>query len=178
MDLSNGGKYTPNVLTRWYRSPEVCLGTVHYNEKVDIWSLGCVFGEMLLRTPILMGKSDMDQMQTIINLCGSPTLDNWPDWRQKCAPGTADSFHFEFKQPTIRQKFAEFPLLAIRLLEMVLALNPARRPTAEDILMHDYFYSDPLPLQPHELPQFDKSNELNTRQLRDENWRKTLAMQP
>jgi serine/threonine protein kinase len=162
VDTYGGGKYTPYV----------CLGSKRYTEKVDIWSLGCVFGEMLLRHPLLMGRSDMEQITTICNLCGTPTLDNWPDWKL-CSPA-CESLRMEYKAPTIRERFADHPLQAIRFLEMVLALNPLRRPSAEDILMHDYFYTDPLPLQPHEIPHFDRSNELNTKQLRDQQWRRGI----
>ena len=56
------GKYTPKVVTMWYRSPEVLLGTKEYDEKCDIWSLGCMFGELIKGDGIIKGEKELDQM--------------------------------------------------------------------------------------------------------------------
>lgn len=75
-------KYTNMVVTRWYRPPELLMGAVHYTTAIDIWGVGCVFGELLKRRPILPGSSDLDQLQKIFQLCGTPTDENWPDYKQ------------------------------------------------------------------------------------------------
>lgn len=63
---------TGYVSTRYYRAPEIMLTWRRYNEKVDIWSAGCIFGEMILGRPLLPGKSHIDQFYTITQLLGSP----------------------------------------------------------------------------------------------------------
>jgi serine/threonine-protein kinase BUR1 len=74
----NNPKYTNLVVTRWYRPPELLMGATRYDASVDIWGAGCIFGELLKRHPILVGNSDMDQLQKVFMLCGTPTEENWP----------------------------------------------------------------------------------------------------
>lgn len=76
--MSQGGKYTNMVVTRWYRPPELLMGATEYTPAIDIWGVGCVFGEILRRRAILPGKSDLDQLELIWNLCGTPTENTWP----------------------------------------------------------------------------------------------------
>lgn len=66
------------VVTRWFRPPELLMGATTYNGAVDMWGVGCVFGEILKRRAILPGTSDMDQLTLIWQLCGTPRLSNWP----------------------------------------------------------------------------------------------------
>ena len=74
----NTGNLTNLVVTRWYRPPELLMGSTEYDSKIDIWGIGCVFGEMLKRRAILPGTSDLDQLQQIWNLCGTPNSQTWP----------------------------------------------------------------------------------------------------
>lgn len=73
-------RYTNCVVTRWYRPPELLLGARQYGGEVDIWGIGCVLGEMFMRRPILPGNSDLDQLEKIWSICGSPNQQNWPDY--------------------------------------------------------------------------------------------------
>jgi serine/threonine protein kinase len=63
---------------RWYRPPELLFGCRYYSTAVDIWSVGCIFAELMLRTPYLPGESDMDQLKTIFRALGTPTEEEWP----------------------------------------------------------------------------------------------------
>jgi serine/threonine protein kinase len=63
---------------RWYRSPELLLGGQHYGYAVDIWAIGCIFAELMLRTPYLAGDTDLGQLQTIFRALGTPTEEEWP----------------------------------------------------------------------------------------------------
>jgi cyclin-dependent kinase 7 len=63
---------------RWYRPPELLFGSRYYGSGVDIWSVGCIFAELMLRIPYLPGESDMDQLKTIFRALGTPTEDEWP----------------------------------------------------------------------------------------------------
>jgi cyclin-dependent kinase 7 len=66
------------VVTRWYRSPELLLGTTFYSTGIDIWSVGCIFAELMLRTPYFAAETDIGQLDTIFRALGNPTEDDWP----------------------------------------------------------------------------------------------------
>jgi serine/threonine protein kinase len=70
------------VQTQWYRAPEVLLGLGAYSPAVDVWSLGCVFGELLLGRPLFQGDSEIGQLVQICKLLGTPTEAQWPGWTQ------------------------------------------------------------------------------------------------
>jgi serine/threonine protein kinase len=73
------GRYTNRVITLWYRPPELLLGEEHYTFSVDIWSVGCIMAELLLGSPAFQAKKEMDQLEAIWAVCGTPTDENWPD---------------------------------------------------------------------------------------------------
>ncbi|UYV84927.1 CDK2 [Cordylochernes scorpioides] len=70
--------YTHEVITLWYRAPEILLGTKFYHTAVDIWSLACIFGEMFLKRPLFPGDSEIDQLFQIFRILGTPDESNWP----------------------------------------------------------------------------------------------------
>lgn len=65
-------------MNRWYRAPELLFGARTYGVSVDIWSLGCIFAELMLRTPYLAAESDIGQLNVIFRALGTPTDDEWP----------------------------------------------------------------------------------------------------
>lgn len=69
---------TPTVVTRWYRAPELLLGARQYGAGVDIWAVGAIFAELMLRTPFIAGESDIDQLDKTFRALGTPTEDEWP----------------------------------------------------------------------------------------------------
>ena len=71
-------EYTPGVVTQWYRSPELLFGATAYTSAVDMWGIGCIFGEFFRRSPIFNGKSEIDQLELICEMCGTPSEENWP----------------------------------------------------------------------------------------------------
>ncbi len=72
------GQMTPVVVTLWYRAPELLLGSKIQTTAIDVWSLACVLGELLLHKPLLPGKSELNQLELIINLLGTPNESIWP----------------------------------------------------------------------------------------------------
>jgi cyclin-dependent kinase 7 len=66
-------KYTNQVVTRWYRAPELLFGATQYGIGVDMWSVGCIFAELMLRQPYFPGDSDIDQLSKIYSALGTPT---------------------------------------------------------------------------------------------------------
>jgi serine/threonine protein kinase len=120
------------------------FGDTNYTAAIDVWAVGCVFAEMLIRAPLFRGQSDIDQLRTILTLLGTPSQTNWP------AAETLPDFNkivFEPMHPT--DFAAAFPPStskgALQLLERMLALDPARRISAADALCDPYFWEEPLP---------------------------------
>lgn len=67
-------QHTTGVITRYYRPPEILFGAKFYGPMVDMWSLGCIFGELLMRQPLFPGSSDIDQLGKIFTVRGTPTV--------------------------------------------------------------------------------------------------------
>ena len=156
--------YTTMVVTRWYRPPELLLHLRRYTTAVDMWGVGCVFGEMFKGRPILMGNSDLDQAQKIFSLVGSPTEDNMPGW--SLLPGCDGVTTFEQKPNALHQVFREQGSSAISLLNELLKLDWRKRINAMDAIKHPYFTQVPLPAKPGDLPRFEDSHELDRRKFR------------
>ncbi|OKL61961.1 Serine/threonine-protein kinase bur1 [Talaromyces atroroseus] len=156
--------YTPLVVTRWYRPPELLLQLRRYTTAIDMWGVGCVFGEMFKGRPILAGNSDLNQAHLIFGLVGSPTEENMPGWSS--LPGCDGIKDFGSKPGNLSQVFKEQGPLVISLLSELLKLDWRTRITAVDALKHPYFTSPPLPARPGELPQFEDSHELDRRHFR------------
>lgn len=156
-------RYTGTVVTRWYRSPELLLGEHYYTTAIDMWGIGCVFGEFFKRRPILAGKSDADQLIQICRLVGYPTQESMPNYDQ--LPGSATLLPPEDPRsvPDLDQRFATIPASARSLMAGLLKLNPLTRLTALGALKHDFFTTEPLPALPEELPVYASSHEMDAR---------------
>merc|ERR1712048_1128605 len=70
--------YTHEVVTLWYRAPDVLMGSRKYSTPVDIWSVGCIFSEMVTGRPLFPGTSEKDQLLKIFVLLGTPSINTWP----------------------------------------------------------------------------------------------------
>ncbi|KAH6640897.1 kinase-like domain-containing protein [Chaetomium tenue] len=156
--------YTSLVVTRWYRPPELLMHLKRYTTAIDMWGVGCVFGEMLVGKPILAGESDGHQLEIIFELCGTPTDENMPGWRS--LPG-AEALQPRPRQGNLSQRFREYGSGAVSLLRELLRLDWRSRVNAIDALKHPYFQTTPLPAKPHELPSFEESHELDRRKFHD-----------
>ena len=159
-------EYTTLVVTRWYRPPELLLQLRKYTTAIDMWGVGCVFGEMFKGKPILAGNSDVNQAHLIFDLVGSPTDENMPGWRS--LPGCEGVVEWGHKQPTIRKVFSELSPTALSLLTELLTLDWRKRINAIDALKHPYFFTEPYPAKPGDLPSFEESHELDRKKFRDQ----------
>ncbi|KAG9302799.1 hypothetical protein G9A89_009576 [Geosiphon pyriformis] len=149
------------VVTRWYRPPELLLGEKRYTTAIDMWAVGCVFAEMLKGKPILPGRSDFDQLEIIFQLCGSPTEESWPNWKE--LPLSKDVKAPGNYQRVVRSEYDSYGTKAAKLLDQLLVLNPSNRLTAFSALDDDYFWTDPLPSDPKDLPAYEDSHEYDLR---------------
>ncbi|QGI61722.1 hypothetical protein CEK26_005690 [Fusarium fujikuroi] len=156
--------YTGLVVTRWYRPPELLLQLRQYTPAIDVWGVGCVLGEMLFGKPILAGESDAHQLDMIWDLMGSPTEDNMPGWKQ--LPG-ADHLSPRPRTGNLQNRFREYGSGAVSLLKELLKLDWRTRINAVDALQHPWFKMAPLPLEPHEIPVYEESHELDRRKFHD-----------
>eukprot|EP00164_Ancoracysta_twista_P011021 GFYU01016832.1.p1 GENE.GFYU01016832.1~~GFYU01016832.1.p1 ORF type:complete len:328 (+),score=71.32 GFYU01016832.1:85-1068(+) len=139
---------THQVVTRWYRAPELLFGARRYGYGVDMWAVGCIFAELMLRTPYFPGESDIDQLSKIFAALGTPTEENWPGM-------TTLPDYMEFEQymgTPLNQLFTAAGEDAIDLLSKMIKYSPTDRITAEEALQHPYFKNSPLPTAPTKLP--------------------------
>ena len=163
-----GGKYeyTGLVVTRWYRPPELLLGDRKYTTAVDMWGIGCVFGEFFTRKPILEGKSDIHQAELIFKLLGSPTLENFPNAHLINRNGINLKVNFV---RSLESTFHEIiPFEALDLLSGMLTLNPQNRYNALKCLDSDFFKLKPLPCHHNELSNLEESHESDVKRFKDE----------
>lgn len=162
----HNGNLTNRVITLWYRPPELLLGTTKYGPAVDMWSVGCIFAELLDGKPILPGKTEAEQLNKIFELCGSPDEVNWPGvskipWYNNFKPSRP-------MRRRVREKFKHLDRDALDLLEKMLTLDPSQRISAKDALDAEYFWNDPLPGDPKSLPKYEASHEFQTKQKRQQ----------
>ncbi|CRK86959.1 CLUMA_CG000775, isoform A [Clunio marinus] len=139
---------THQVVTRWYRAPELLFGARHYATGVDIWAVGCILAELLLRVPFLPGDSDLNQLDKIFGVFGTPNEDSWPG--VKLLPD-----YIQFK-PTVPIPLQEIFTAAgddlIELAESMLSLYPLKRCTTTQALKMPYFSNRPPPTIGSKLP--------------------------
>lgn len=145
----NRSKYTPGVVTRWYRPPELLLGSTHYNQAIDMWGAGCILAEMYLHKPLFGAESDLEQLDMVTRVCGAlneetmPGVSTFPDFDKVKLPNNRRTLVEYLIQKGIDAEGAD-------LIDKLLTYDPKKRPTAAEALKHSYFSSEPLPCQPSE----------------------------
>ncbi|XWS41060.1 hypothetical protein CRYUN_Cryun17cG0048200 [Craigia yunnanensis] len=131
--------WTDYVATRWYRAPELCGSFFSkYTPAIDIWSIGCIFAEVLTGKPLFPGKNVVHQLDLMTDLLGTPSLDTISRVRNEKARRYLTSMRRKQLVP-FEQKFPNADPLALRLLQRLLAFDPKDRPTAEEALADPYF---------------------------------------
>ncbi|ONM39513.1 mitogen-activated protein kinase 8-like isoform X2 [Zea mays] len=131
--------WTDYVATRWYRAPELCGSFFSkYSPAIDIWSIGCIFAEILTGKPLFPGKNVVHQLDLMTDLLGTPSLDTVSRIRNEKARRYLSSMRK--KQPVpFTEKFPKADPAALKLLQRLLAFDPKDRPTAEEALADPYF---------------------------------------
>uniref|UniRef100_A0A1D1YRF0 mitogen-activated protein kinase n=1 Tax=Anthurium amnicola TaxID=1678845 RepID=A0A1D1YRF0_9ARAE len=133
--------WTDYVATRWYRAPELCGSFFSkYTPAIDIWSIGCIFAELLTGKPLFPGKNVVHQLDLMTELLGTPSPEAIARVRNEKARRYLGSMRRKKPIP-FSQKFPNADPLALRLLERMLAFEPKDRPSAEEALADPYFRS-------------------------------------
>ncbi|WVZ18652.1 hypothetical protein V8G54_005974 [Vigna mungo] len=151
---------TSRVVTLWYRPPELLLGSTDYGPAVDLWSVGCVFAELLVGKPILQGRTEVEQLHKIFKLCGSPPDEYWK--KTKLPHATL----FKPQQPydsCLRQSFKDLPAASVHLLQTLLSVEPYKRGNATSALSSEYFKTKPYACDPSTLPIYPPSKEIDAK---------------
>lgn len=143
-----GERMDCRVVTLWYRAPELFFKAPEYGPAVDMWSVGCIFAEMLRGAPLFQGKEEIDTLHQIADILGDilwPGCDKLPNF-VRITPRTPPPSLGELF-PALRDQVD-----ALDLIQKMLCLDPLKRISASDALQHAYFSSHPLPASPSELP--------------------------
>jgi cyclin-dependent kinase 7 len=146
---------THNVITRWYRPPELFYRARYYSGAVDVWSMGTVFAELILRTPYLAGNTDIHQLELISKFVGTPLEDNWPGVSklEGYVPYAKSEITPVQGRDYYTRTFGSAGPAGIDLLMAMLKLDPRRRITAKDMLKHDWWTTEPKPSKKEDLPR-------------------------
>lgn len=148
---------SPQVATRWYKSPEILLESPTHGPEVDLWAAGCVIVELLTNQILFKGESDLQQINLIVDVLGKPLPNIWPDV-VRCR---VYSSQIRLKDQPFNRLNGRLGHLkcgpAIPMLERLFVYDPAKRATADECLNDDWFQKAPLParkidLVPDQLP--------------------------
>ncbi len=128
---------TEYVATRWYRAPEILLGSTKYTKGVDMWSLGCILGEMYMGKPMFPGTSTMNQIERVLEVTGKPTKDDIMSIQSSQASTIIDSLKVT-RRRNLKDMFPTLSAEGLDLIKRLLQFNPNKRLTIEQALKHPY----------------------------------------
>eukprot|EP00472_Partenskyella_glossopodia_P000436 CAMPEP_0197542864 /NCGR_PEP_ID=MMETSP1318-20131121/67932_1 /TAXON_ID=552666 /ORGANISM="Partenskyella glossopodia, Strain RCC365" /LENGTH=300 /DNA_ID=CAMNT_0043102157 /DNA_START=298 /DNA_END=1200 /DNA_ORIENTATION=+ len=134
---NHGGFLTEYVATRWYRAPEIMLSWKEYTKAIDVWSVGCIFAEILGRKPIFPGQDYMNQLHLIISKLGTPSLEDTEYIANEKAKAYVRSLAYQKGVP-LRELYPHASEQALDLLSNMLTFSPRKRITVEEALKHPY----------------------------------------
>lgn len=128
---------TDYVATRWYRAPEILLGSTKYSKEADMWSVGCILAELLLGKPLFPGNSTINQLNRILEITGKPTKDDILSIQSDIAGSMLERIS-NIKQKSLKSVFKSANKVELDLLDKLLQFNPQKRLTVEKALQHPY----------------------------------------
>ncbi|KAG7479349.1 serine serine/threonine-protein kinase NLK [Solea senegalensis] len=129
---------TQEVVTQYYRAPEILMGSRHYHNSIDIWSVGCIFAELLGRRILFQAQSPIQQLDLITDLLGTPSMEAM---RTACEGARAHILRGPHKQPSLPVLYtlsSQATHEAVHLLCRMLVFDPSKRISAKDALAHPY----------------------------------------
>jgi mitogen-activated protein kinase 15 len=131
-------EYTDYVATRWYRSPEVLMGSRRYDIGIDLWSVGCIIGEMFHCRPLIPGSSTATQLEMIFELTGNPTSEDVASWRSPYARAMLNDVQAKCRVSLDELCRDQLPRDAKGLMKCLFRLDPNKRGTSDVALGHCY----------------------------------------
>ncbi|GCB67137.1 hypothetical protein scyTo_0005082 [Scyliorhinus torazame] len=137
-ELDESRHMTQEVVTQYYRAPEILMGSHHYTNAIDIWSVGCIFAELLGRRILFQAQSPIQQLDLITDLLGTPSLEAM---RTACEGAKAHILRGPHKQPSLPVLYtlsSQATHEAVHLLCRMLVFDPSKRISAKDALAHPY----------------------------------------
>uniref|UniRef100_A0A672P9N8 Serine/threonine-protein kinase NLK n=1 Tax=Sinocyclocheilus grahami TaxID=75366 RepID=A0A672P9N8_SINGR len=137
-ELDESRHMTQEVVTQYYRAPEILMGSRHYSNAIDIWSVGCIFAELLGRRILFQAQSPIQQLDLITDLLGTPSLEAM---RTACEGARAHILRGPHKQPSLPVLYtlsSQATHEAVHLLCRMLVFDPSKRISAKDALAHPY----------------------------------------
>lgn len=171
---------TEYVVTRWYRAPELLLCCDNYGTSIDVWSVGCIFAELLGRKPIFPGTECLNQLKLIINILGSQREEDLQFIDNHKAKKYIRSLPYSLGTPFSRLYPDAHPL-AIDLLQKMLVFDPSKRISVLEALQHPYMSAlyDPSNNPPAEVPiDLDIDEDLGEETIREMMWKEMLHYHP
>ncbi|XP_043209788.1 cyclin-dependent kinase 11B-like [Amphibalanus amphitrite] len=152
-------QYTPIVVTLWYRAPELLLGCKEYSCPIDMWSVGCIFAELVRMEPMFPGKSEADQINRIFKELGTPNEKIWPGYSE--LPAIKKMTFSEYPYNQLANHLAgACTEKGVSLMNKLLTYDPKRRLTADEALAHSYFDEQPRPIEPGMFPTWPAKSEM------------------
>ena len=130
---------TRTAVTLYYRAPEIFFGDSYYGNKIDIWSIGCVFAELVIGRPLFRAKNELGTLSNIIENIGCPTEENWPGVSQ--LPNYLPFSGGDFKLGKMLEE-GGLSKEGVNMVTQMLMLDPKKRPSCEEMLKNDYFKKD------------------------------------
>ncbi|BAF10618.1 Os03g0108800, partial [Oryza sativa Japonica Group] len=128
--------FTHEVVTLWYRAPEILLGSRQYSTPVDMWSVGCIFAEMVNQKPLFPGDSEIDELFKIFRVLGTPNEQSWPG--VSSLPDYKSAFP-KWQAQALATIVPTLDPAGLDLLSKMLRYEPNKRITARQALEHEYF---------------------------------------
>ncbi|KAG9509024.1 Cyclin-dependent kinase 11B, partial [Fragariocoptes setiger] len=150
--------YSQSVVTLWYRAPELLLRPsklVRYSTAIDIWSIGCIFAELLTNKALFAGKTEQHQIELIFSVLGTPNDSVWPGFENLKLSTSYRLPQYKFNELAVRlqntavSNFKE----GLKLLNQMFDYNVAKRISADDALKHRFFDEIPRPIDPALFPE-------------------------
>lgn len=157
-EIDDSGELTSCVGTRWFRAPELLYGSTSYGHEIDLWSLGCIFAELLNPEPLFPGTSDIDQLSKIINTLGDVTEATWPGCSKLPDYGKI-SFKPIENPHGLETHLPNRTTMEVNIIKKLICYNPIDRVSAKQLLQDMYFTEDPLPVPLAELNVPIKTND-------------------